>query len=141
MADIRGGVASSNPEYLTPHEPSGKMFFAQLPNLMVENYVTDGTQKGTKLVEDIFVGEMGSNPKFLTLKNSTSLSHTIFSSEGSSTWRGTVDKRRVTETRGNDNLDEFPGSGKGTQLVKDIRPGSGGSKPHHLVMYDSKLLF
>ena len=21
MADIRGGVASSNPEYLTPHEP------------------------------------------------------------------------------------------------------------------------
>ena len=30
---------------------------------------------------------------------------------------------------------------KGTQLVKDICPGSGGSKPHHLVMYDSKLLF
>ena len=65
-------------EYLTPHEPSGKMFFAATaePDGR-ELWVTDGTQ-GTKLVEDIFVGEMGSNPKFLTLKNSTSLSHTIF---------------------------------------------------------------
>ena len=69
VADIRGGVASSNPEYLTPHEPSGKMFFAATaePDGR-ELWVTDGTQKGTKLVEDIFVGEMGSNPKFLTLK-------------------------------------------------------------------------
>ena len=143
VADIRGGVASSNPEYLTPHEPSGKMFFAATaePDGR-ELWVTDGTQKGTKLVEDIFVGEMGSNPKFLTLKNSTSLSHTIFfqardRQRGEELWISDG----ITETRGNDNLDEFPGSGKGTQLVKDICPGSGGSKPHHLVMYDSKLLF
>ena len=85
---------------------------------------------------------MGSNPKFLTLKNSTSLSHTIYfqardRQRGEELWVSDG----VTETRGNDNLNTFPGSGKGTRLVKDICPGSGGSTPHHLVMYDSKLLF
>ena len=47
-----------------------------------------------------------------------------------------MDNDGVVETRGNDNDVDSPGGGKGTRLVKDIRTGMVGSKPHHLLMYN-----
>ena len=93
-------------------------------------------------MEDIYTGEVGSNPKFLTIENSTSTSHVVYfqardKQRGEELWISDG----VVETRGNDNDVDSPGSGKGTRLVKDIRTGMVGSKPHHLLMYNGKLLF
>lgn len=140
VADIRPGVGNADPEFLVPHEPSGLIFFAATAEPSGrELWRTDGTQSGTKLIEDINFGGRSSNPKFLTLNDTSdgSLPLVYFQATNREWGEELWISDGVVGTYG----DNAAGSGSGTRLVKDIRAGQDGSKPHSLLAFNGILLF
>ena len=68
VSDIRPGVNSSDPRDMT--WVGNKVFFtAGVDGSADQNrelWVTDGTETGTEMVRDIYLGESASNPGWLT---------------------------------------------------------------------------
>lgn len=146
IADIRPGVESSSPRYLVAHEPSGSMFFAadaepfgaELWRFQAHDVgPSEGNlspRNGTvsvDLVEDVRIGEVGSDPRYLTIRDPNSAVPSLFFSasdglRGRELW---VAENGHPQTSGD-------GSGSATHIVKDIWPGSTGSDVSWIVMLD-----
>ncbi|MEP7232247.1 MAG: ELWxxDGT repeat protein [Ginsengibacter sp.] len=100
-----------------------KLFFVGItPEAGGELWATDGTQKGTKLVKDIYPGYSWSNPYYLTGTGSLLFFEATDIEHGNELWKS----------------DGTPG---GTQLVKDITPGFSGTYPYFLTNANGRLFF
>jgi trimeric autotransporter adhesin len=130
VKDIYPGSESSYPRASTPsNDPEnvgGTLFFVADDGFYgSELWRSDGTAAGTKLVKDIYPGNINpedSFPMFLT------------------NVAGTLYFRACNPTRGCE-LWRSDGTAAGTRLVKDINPGAGSSKPFHLASVAGTLYF
>jgi len=147
-ADLRPGIESSSPSYLIQHAISNTLFFAAndgvngrelyrftpidisqtrhgVHNLSPRNNTVDYS-----LIEDIRIGSIGSNPKYLTLLDATATAPSIYFNAN--------DGVRGEELWISDGqpLESGDGSGHGTRIVKDIYVGDGSSNPSWIVMLD-----
>jgi ELWxxDGT repeat protein len=146
IADVRPGVESSSPRYLVAHEPSGSLFFAadaepfgaELWRFRAQDVgPSEGNlspRNGTvsvDLVEDVRIGEIGSDPRYLTIRDPNSAEPSLFFS-ASDGLRG----RELWIAENGRPLTSGDGSGAATHIVKDIWPGSAGSDVSWIVMLD-----
>ena len=96
-----------------------------------ELYVTDGTAEGTKLIKDI---NLGSGSSF-EVAGELYLSRPDFTE-----FNGKLYFRANDGTSGTE-LFVTDGTAEGTKLVADINPGSGGSFPTNLTVFNNELFF
>ena len=87
-----------------------------------ELWRSDGTNDGTFMIKDIVTGEVGSNPKHLTVVNDTLYFTANDGGSGQELWK-------------------TDGSEKTTFMVKDIRQGTGDSNPTQLINLHGVLIF
>ena len=124
VSDIRPGVNSSDPRDMT--WVGNKVFFtAGVDGSADQNrelWVTDGTETGTEMVRDIYLGESASNPGWLTRLGSKVYFVASDGVHGNELW--------VSD-----------GTSSGTKMVGDIQIGSDGSEPKSLFVYGDKLYF
>ena len=124
VSDIRQGVNSSDPRDMT--WVGNKVFFtAGVDGSADQNrelWITDGTEAGTEMVRDIYLGENASNPGWLT-------------SLGSKVYFVASDGIHGNELWVSD------GTSSGTKMLGDIQVGSDGSEPKSLFAYGEKLYF
>lgn len=118
VKDINPGTASSYPILFFALIINNKFYFsARTVNEGNELWSSDGTDAGTQLVKDINPGTASSNP-FILIDYSNIFSHTNL-------YNGKMFLSADDGTHG-DELWITDGTSAGTQLVKDIRPGSSG---------------
>src|SRR5262249_30284364 len=111
----------SSPRYLT--EVNGTLFLtAFTPEASTELWKSDGTEKGTVLVKDIYPGSRSSFPRDLVNVNGTLLFVAEDETHGSELWRS-------------------DGTEKGTTLVLDINPGDQRSNARELTAVNGTLFF
>lgn len=129
LKDLNPGPA----EFSVPKEfviCNGKLFFLAFTDAEgLELWVTDGTAAGTKMVKDINPGSAGNEadmvgtgrPKLIAM------GHKVF----------------FHATDGTNGLELWMSDGTeaGTQMVKDINPGSGDSFPIYMEVLNNKLIF
>lgn len=124
ISDIRPGVNSSDPRDMT--WVGNKVFFtAGVDGSADQNrelWVTDGTEAGTEMVRDIYVGDNASNPGWLTGLGSKLYFVASDGVHGNELW--------VSD-----------GTSSGTKMLGDIQVGSDGSEPKSLFAYGNKLYF
>ena len=126
MADISLGSGSSNPQGGITLG-SRFLFTATDATNGRELWITDGTSGGTQLLKDINPGSSGgyannSNPDGFVVLGSRAIFQATDATNGLELW--------ITD-----------GTSGGTQLLKDINPGSSGSYPTGLVAFGSNVLF
>lgn len=92
-----------------------------------ELWVTDGTEAGTVMVKDIFPGSSGSNILYMTVYNNKLYFSAVSSHDANYNYDTEL---WVTD-----------GTKAGTVLVKDIYPGTYGSNPSNLTVFNNKLYF
>ncbi|MCW8922810.1 MAG: hypothetical protein OQK69_04155, partial [Gammaproteobacteria bacterium] len=115
------GYSQSYPTNIT--DVNGIAFFTQYNQFSgTELWKSDGTEAGTVLVKDIYVGSYSSSPYELTNVNGTVFFTAKTTGEGYELWKS-------------------DGTEAGTVLVKDIEPGSGDSSPYHLTNVNGTLFF
>lgn len=124
VKDIYSGTSNSNPEQLT--DVNGTLFFVATTGTSgtgtgKELYKSNGTDAGTTLVKDIYVGG-NTNPTNLT------------------NWNGTLYFTATDATHGTE-LWKSDGTTAGTVLVKDIRSSTASSNPANLFVFDNALYF
>lgn len=124
VKDIYSGSSNSNPEQLT--DVNGTLFFVATTGTSgtgtgKELYKTNGTDTGTTLVKDIYVGG-NANPSNLT------------------NWNGTLYFTATDATHGTE-LWKTDGTTAGTVLVKDIAPSTASSNPSNLIIFNNVLYF
>jgi ELWxxDGT repeat protein len=131
VKDINPGSESSAPGASTasgePEIVGDTLFFVADDGFHGEElWRSDGSAAGTKLVKDIYPGNINPGgdtlPLFLT------------------NVAGTLYFRACNPTRGCE-LWRSDGTAAGTRLVKDINPGAGSSKPFHLASVGGTLYF
>ena len=113
----------SSPRYIT--ELNDKLYFtADDGESGRELYVTDGTTEGTQLVKDIFPGS-----EVLSTRDFSGNPRTVQSSSSPRYITELNDKLYFTATDGESGSELYvtDGTAEGTQLVKDINPGSDSS--------------
>ena len=120
-------LVSSKPGSRTSQleEVNGRLFFVACSaefDTDCELWNSDGTDAGTVRVKDIFPGEQGSSPSFLTDGNGTLFFQANDGTSGKELWQS-------------------DGTEAGTVLVADLIPGSGGSGPRDLTVVGSSLFF
>lgn len=124
VKDIYSGSSSSNPEQLT--DVNGTLFFVATTGTSgtgtgKELYKTNGTEAGTTLVKDIYIGG-NSNPANLTNWNGTLYFTATDAAHGTELWKS-------------------DGTTAGTVLVKDINPSTASSNPANLIVFNNALYF
>lgn len=128
VKDIRTGSGSSIPLYNVV--VNGMLFFAADDGVNgLELWRSDGTEAGTFLVKDIFPGSENS------LRYPSSQSNQDMSNVG-----GMLIFSATDEVSGRE-IWKSDGTEAGTQRLKDINPGSNGSKPQEFVYIDGTLFF
>lgn len=135
LKDINPG-GNSDP-YLDNFLINGKLLFsANNGTAGDELWVTDGSSGGTQMLKDIMPGASGSSPDFLVTRNGNNLEL--------ATLGGKVFFFAEDGING-DELWVTDGTTAGTQLLKDINPGSasayGGSAVSNGVILNGKLYF
>ncbi|WP_312768260.1 ELWxxDGT repeat protein [Epilithonimonas sp.] len=103
----------------------GKTFFSANGGSGAELWMTDGTNEGTIIVKDIntFSATAGSSPSnFVEYNGKVYFSASDGATSGTELW--------VTD-----------GTEQGTQMLKDLTPGSGSSFPEKMVVFKNKLYF
>jgi ELWxxDGT repeat protein len=121
VADIRSGVASSDPRYLT--NVKGNVFFRASDGTSgQELWRSTGSAAGTVLVKDMNPGAAGSYPESLTNLSGTLMFSAYEPAAGIELYRSN-------------------GSTSGTFRLADLRPGPTGSGPRDLVMHEGFLYF
>ena len=133
LKDINSSTDSykgSYPNYLT--ELNGKLYFTANDGINgTELWVSDGTTKGTQLLKDIYSGRDRGNPASSSPRDFTELNGKLYflardSKNGIEPW--------ITD-----------GTTEGTQLLKDIYPGSysdgANSFPRNFTELNGKLYF
>ena len=134
-ADINVGLAGSNPMYLTPHNPSGRIFFsADGEDTGFELWRSDGSQAGTELILDIHPGSHHSNPSWIVLADPSAAQPLLFfgatdGQYGNGVWKSDGE----VYTSGD-------GSGSGTSMVCDIYLGRQESNPSWLTMLSTSIV-
>jgi ELWxxDGT repeat protein len=127
VQDINSGSSAYDPQNLT--NVGGTLFFqANDGTHGVELWRTDGTAGGTQLVKDINPGINGSDPRYLTNVDGTLFFDAYDGPKG------------TPDTHGSE-LWRSDGTAGGTQLVKDIFPGSWSSYPFDLTNVGETLFF
>lgn len=167
--DVELGRGSSRPADLTA--AGGRLFFsAEDGERGRELWVSDGTQGGTVLVEDLVPGPEGSHPEeiavardriFFSAKDpergrelwvsdgteaGTFLLEDIYpgpesSSPGSFAVLGGRVFFPAEDPEHGRELWVSDGTPNGTRLVRDLRPGAGGSDPRHLAAAGDRIFF
>jgi ELWxxDGT repeat protein len=130
IEDVNTQPAGSQPHDLT--DVGGTLFFtAGEPSLGLEGWSSDGTGPGTGLIKDIVPGSGSGLPNdnvFLFDENQfTDVDGTLFFSA--------VDEEHGRELWISD------GTVGGTELIKDINPGTDGSEPYDLIAVGDTLYF
>jgi ELWxxDGT repeat protein len=125
LLDLYEGVENSNPNYLTVMGDY-IYFYAASATTGNELYRTDGTTVGTTLVKDILTGVSNGSPTYMTLIGGNKL---IF--------RATTSTSTATGIE----LWVSDGTNAGTQLLKDINPGTSSSAPTNLKALNDKVIF
>ena len=125
VMNIRAGNSSSSPENLTMLG-SKLIFTADDGSSGRELWISDGTLQGTRRIRDISVGTSGTSfgpyrSSFVTLGNKVFF---VASSDlfGAELWAS-------------------DGSEAGTQIIKDVYPGTGSSNIESLTVFNSMLFF
>jgi len=112
VKDIYPGTSVSGPTYLT--NMNGTLYFAATAGGSGasgrELWKSDGTESGTELVKDIYVGGNNGDPNNLYVVNNTLYFTAINGTNGRELWK-------------------TDGTEVGTIMVKDINPGSAASIP------------
>nr|WP_256489296.1 ELWxxDGT repeat protein [Pleionea sp. CnH1-48] len=164
VESVKNGFDTINSIYIN----NDKIFFsANDGSSGAELWVSDGTESGTSLLKDIWVGADGSDPNnFTKLGNDVLFNARNGSSSGlwktDGTESGTVFLKNVfledynrhdqglfnnqLYFAGYDNVNgpelwKTDGTVAGTQLVKDIRPGISGDSPRVIGVLNGRLLF
>lgn len=122
LKDIQPGSGSSYPGQFTAAGASG-FFTANDGTNGVELWFTDGTAGGTVLVKDIQSGSgngLSSYAAYITVIGSTAYFAADDGTNGGELWKSN-------------------GTSAGTELVKDINPGSSGSYPYSITAVGSTL--
>ena len=144
--DINPGIESSNPTYLVQHQLSNTLFFSAVkppygrelysftlndaleqdrpPYTRHEHQTSLSPRNGSldlNLIEDIHIGHGGSDPKYITLRDTTAASPSIYFSATDG-----VRGRELWISDGQPMV-SGDGSGSGTHIVKDIYPGDASS--------------
>lgn len=120
VKDIYTGSGNSNPANLT--DVNGTLYFSASDGANAhgtELWKTNGTEAGTTLVQDIYVGG-NSNPSNLTNVNGILYFTATDAAHGIELWKT---------------------DGSTTTLVKDINPSTASSYPHDLVAIGNMLYF
>jgi ELWxxDGT repeat protein len=125
LVDLYAGASNSNPSYLTVMGDY-IYFYAASVTTGYELYRTDGTAAGTTLVKDIIAGSSSGSPSFMTQIGGNKL---IF--------RATTSTSTATGIE----LWMSDGTASGTQLLKDINPGTSSSTPTNLKALNDKVIF
>lgn len=129
VKDINPGTGSSNPQEFKVF--NGKLYFQAdngVDTIRTELWVSDGTEAGTYMLKRINTNNfstLGSLPAEFTEYNGKLYFRARDNGGG-----GTGDELWVTD-----------GTEAGTQLVKDIWPGSESGYPTRLTVYNNKLYF
>jgi len=91
LSDLRAGVDSSNPMFFTA--VGDQLFFRVLEQERnfpewdsFQLWVTDGTEAGTRLVEGLFDGEIGIDPRYLTTFGSSLVFRAFSGDSGYELW-------------------------------------------------------
>ncbi len=125
VKDINPGVENASPTRFFPYG-NQLLFRANDGQTGVEVWITDGTEAGTNLVQDINLGDTVSqgnaNPDNFILYNDLVYFKARSASLG--------DELFVTD-----------GTNAGTSLVKDIQVGSGNANPFDMVLFNNLLYF
>lgn len=124
VKNISPGSVSSVPVGFT--EFDGKVYFTASSDEGREPWVTDGTEGGTHILKDIYPGGGG------TPNNSFAEDFTVYD--------GNLYFRADGGTNGKE-LWVSDGTENGTELFKDINPGSSNSLPSNFKEYNGKLYF
>jgi len=127
VKDIKPGAGFGHIRSLT--STGGSLFFAADDGVTgLELWKSDGTEAGTELVKDIFPGELYPGNPFSSLP------------EELTTVGGSVFFRAQLVDSGSE-LWMSDGTAEGTVLVKDIDPGTAGSRPYNLTNVGGKLFY
>ena len=125
VADLRKGASSSSPHYFAGE--GGKVLFYATDGSSsgdhgYELWISDGTEKGTKLLKDIEAGPSSSSPVYLTAYKGKVIFRATQSGSGSEVW-----------------VSDYTTAG--TMLLKDINPGSASSTPAYFEVFNDKVYF
>lgn len=128
VKDIHPGNANGNVQWLT--SAGGTLYFAADDGIHGrELWKSDGTQAGTVLVKDI---KLGAADGAVTLNSSL---HPSLANVNGLLYFAADDGTSGPE------LWQSDGTGAGTEIVRDIFPGSSGSYPDELTVMNNKLYF